>query len=450
MAEDIMITYKLNSPYLMNINQEQKVKLLLQIQPGEGLRKAVNLDGTVGVDVCLVLDVSGSMYFEGATKLDEAIAAGKQLIPMLRDNDSLSLIAFTGKAYPIFTNMGKNDVSIISSKFEECRKIDASGTNISLAIREARNLMKKNHSGKPKKIIFLTDGEPVGDTEDAGIREGQLVADSGLTIDCLGFGTDFNLAFMEKVATPSKGRTDLILSEQDAKRSFSFLFQRAQDIVANNAKLTLEFSAKNRATEHYRGSPEFLYLGKVSMPGNERKYTLPLGSVERNQRYDYYFLITVPSQEGYEGNVRLLVAKLVYDIPSLNKTGETVKQDVTVNFSKDRRITCQRDGEVERGYELAEIKRLDRECEEARAKKNHKVVAERYKEIIGRYEALGMKDEMEAYQAALDSYIKKGDVPWDILNQATRSSSKAADSGEITKKLDKNVRRNIFRKHRRS
>ena len=467
MANEVLIVPKLSQPRLLNKPQDQKVKLLLSIQPADELRKAAShIPELAGVDVCLVIDVSTSMKeiiagetkptgqtFQadgkvwavvdgGTTKIDAALAATKQLIPMLRDEDTISLITYESSPHIIFTGRHKNEQNAILKDIENSQNCYGA-TNISAAIRKAREMLSKFPKERPKKIIFLTDGQPTDDTENDGIREGEAVAKDGLVIDCLGFGNDFNLAFMEKVVTPSKGRSDHIKSPQDAKRVFSLLFKKAQDIVATNLVLKLAFSPQVRVTEHYRGAPENLYLGKVQLPDSAREYTLPLGVLERNQRYDYYFLLTVPPQGEYTGDFRILKAVVTYEIPSLQKSGECSK-NVAVEFVSDSKTAEMRDSNVETGYALAEIKRLERECEDARNRHDKKTVVERYTEIIERYGRLGMGTEQKAFQQALEEYKKTGNVSLDILNQATRSSSKAADSGELSKTLGERDMQNIF------
>lgn len=461
MANELVLLEEINEPYLKNDDKEKQIKVRIRIEPSQEVRERCTHDviQAMGSDICIVLDVSQSMrdviagkpertgevievegikkyvVRGGITKLDASLEAIKKLIPLLRENDTLSLIAYEDEPHVIFSGYTSRDKTRILSELENCRKYSGN-TNISGALGEARALLSSVKQERPKKVIFLTDGQPYGDTEEKGITQGKLLADYNITMDCLGFGNDFNYAFMEKIASFSKGRTDIIKTPEDAEKIFESLFRRAQSAVATNVKLTLNFSPNVRVTEHYRGTPENLYLGKVILPTNERKYTLTLGQIERSQRYDYYFLVTVPPQVDYKGRFRLMKAEAEYYIPAMyGESVEKTSKNVIVEFGNNPELINEKNGDVERGYLLAEIKKLEDEADIARANKNHVEVISRYESIIEIFETLGMVAQLKNYREVLEKYKATGDISLDELNNARRSSSQAADAGVLEEPL---------------
>lgn len=469
MANELLLLEEINEPYLKNDNKEKQVKIRIRLEPSEEVRQHYTNDviQSMGSDICIVLDVSKSMrdviagktqrtgeviiaegvkkyvVTGGINKLDAALGAIRKLIPLLRENDTLSLIAYDDEPHTIFKGYTARDKERILQELENCRRYNGN-TNISGALGEARALLSSVKQERQKKIIFLTDGQPYGDTEEKGIIQGKLLAEYNISIDCLGLGDDFNYAFMEKIVSFSKGRTDMIKTPEDAEKIFESLFRKTQSTVATNVKLTLNFSPNVRVTEHYRGTPENLYLGKVVL-GNERSYVLNLGQIERNQRYDYYFLVTVPPQVDYKGRFRLMKAEAEYFIPALyGENKEKTSKNIVVEFGNNVELLGERNGDVERGYLLAEIKRLEDEADEARVLQNHAEVINRYEQIINIFETLGMVAQLKVYREVLENYKTTGNISLDELNNARRSSSQAADAGILEEPLDKEDEAAVF------
>ena len=470
MANELVLNPEVNTPLLLNDNKERQVKVKLKVHPSDEVRRVKNeVTENVGTDVCIVLDVSSSMYdivggeFKytgeqrmiegeirnivtgGITKLDNAISSIEKLLPKLRPEDTLSLIAYEDNAHILFDGYSASQVDLIEEKLQECRRYSGN-TNISGALREARLLLNKKDPMRPKKIIFLTDGRPVGDTEEASIHEGVMIAEHNISIDCLGLGDDFNFSFVAEIAKPSKGRTEL-LDQKDlerVERIFTELFERSQNVLATNVELKLTFSPQVRVTEHYRGVPENMYLGKVKMPADNRTVTFQLGQIETNQSYEYFFLVTVPPQEGYLGAFRLLTAEVVYNLPGISAEKESTKKSIVVEYVKDDKLAQRRNGTIETEYSLAEIMRLVEEANAHLEKSENAKAAEKYQQIIDRYNSLGMGEQVKIYRQLLTSLKENGKIETSELNLAHSTSSKAADSGELPETLTEEEEDDIF------
>lgn len=477
MANELVLKTDFSDPYLLNHEKEKEIKVCLNVMPSEEIRKKLAdvVLGNQGVDVCIVLDVSGSMYeiidgevkqtgrkevidgktyniVEGGTsKLDVALDAVRKVVNMLRENDTISFIAYDDNPHIIFQNyLGSNKEAILS-KLDECRKFEGN-TNISAALREARQILRQSSAGKTKKVIFLTDGIPYGDTEENGIREGDYLANDNISVDCLGFGNEINFSFLEKVAAPSKGRTNIIKDGQDAEKMFTELFKKSQEVIVTNAKLKLSFSKNIRVTDHYRGTPENMYLGKVKL-NEDREFKMNLSQIEKNQMYKYYFAIKVPSLPEYSGPFRIMKAELEYYVPALygQEPTKTV-QNVIIEYGDNPKYLM-KNGEVENGYALAMIKRLQDEADQAKESKEGAKVVNRFEEIIKIYERLNMPNELKLHRKLLEEYKNTGDISRQAINEARNSSSKAGPGGllnEIMTEEELNeLKPNVRRRRRR-
>ena len=453
-----------NHPYLLNDDKEKQVTVRLGIKPNDILRKQLaNMSSNQGVDVCIVLDASQSMNIivdetgmeftgetiigengqtlnlvrGGTSRLGVAVASAKKVVSMIRECDTISCIKYEDMPTVVFQNCTHIDKQYMLGKLDEVLEECGRGnTNITGALRQAKSILVSNKNMKPKKIIFLTDGEPTVDTEIDGIREGRTLANCDISIDCLGFGEEVNLSYLEQVAAPSCGRTNVIEQPYQAEKMFTSMFAQSQDIIITNAKLKLWFSTSVRVSEHYRGTPENGYLGKVRLDEN-REYLLNLGQIERNQLYNYYFTLTVSEQKDYVGTLRIMKAELEYYIPTLHGQEKMIVPscNITVVFGSDelRATTVNADVEVE--LLLAEVKRLECEAQEARSKNEPEKVVARYKSIMNIYKKLHKPTEAKAYEEILNEYLQTGKISLAALNRATNSSSKAGSAGLLDEDL---------------
>ncbi|MCL2456110.1 MAG: VWA domain-containing protein [Defluviitaleaceae bacterium] len=142
-----------------------------------------------GIDIAMILDVSGSMQsvdFEpnrmevARKKIDDFIAA--------RTNDRISLIVFAGEA---FTRIPLTlDHNIVRESLSEVTtdSVNIDGTAIGMAISVGLNRLKKSDS--PSRImILLTDGENNAGAIDP-LTAGKLAQDLGIKIYTVGVGSD--------------------------------------------------------------------------------------------------------------------------------------------------------------------------------------------------------------------------------------------------------------------
>ena len=114
-------------------------------------------------DITLVLDVSGSMQ---GRKMEQARAAGRQLLGTLRPDDRFRLIDFSSDVRTFRDEF----VSATSENLRDAnRYLDAleavGGTNIEGALREA--MRPSPTDGRLPLVLFITDGEPTVGERDA-------------------------------------------------------------------------------------------------------------------------------------------------------------------------------------------------------------------------------------------------------------------------------------------
>lgn len=157
--------------------------------------RLVDVDSRIpveGIDIMLVLDVSGSMQQkddekDNRTRLDVAKQEAIRFIEK-RDNDAIGLVLFANDALsraPL--TMDKTLLKEVVHDVE-IGLIQPNGTLLFTGIITAANRLKHSHA-KSKIMILLTDGEPTeGDTHAQTAME--IVRQLGIKVYTIGIGSD--------------------------------------------------------------------------------------------------------------------------------------------------------------------------------------------------------------------------------------------------------------------
>ena len=107
-------------------------------------------------DITLVLDVSGSM---AGAKMNQARAAGRQLLETLEPQDRFRLIDFSTDVHTFRDDYVRATPENLQAARRYLDGLEASGsTNIEGALREA--MRGRVESGRLPLVLFITDGEP--------------------------------------------------------------------------------------------------------------------------------------------------------------------------------------------------------------------------------------------------------------------------------------------------
>jgi Ca-activated chloride channel family protein len=200
-------------------------------------------------DITLVLDVSGSMQ---GRKIEQARAAGRQLLGTLRPVDRFKLIDFS------------SDVRTFKDDFvpatpdnlrDATRYLDAleaqGGTNIEAALREATRAPVS--AGRLPLVLFVTDGEPtIG--EQRPDRLVSLAADARVSaraatgerrrIFTFGLGSDVNVSLLEQLALEGRGTSQFVRPEESVERMVGIVANSLVDPVLTDVRVHVEGDVK--------------------------------------------------------------------------------------------------------------------------------------------------------------------------------------------------------------
>lgn len=188
-----------------------------------------------GIDIVLVLDVSGSMQFrdyddDERSRFDVAKAEAIRFIEK-RNNDALGLVLFgkdTVSRCPITF-----DKDLLQKVVDELKLgvIDSDGTMLITGIVTAANRLKHSQS-KSKVMIVLTDGEPSEGDMDPSVGI-DVAKKLGIKVYTVGIGSEQEQIFMHPVygvVAKPKVNKDLLTKVASQTGGQYFLARSAADM----------------------------------------------------------------------------------------------------------------------------------------------------------------------------------------------------------------------------
>jgi len=142
-----------------------------------------------GVDIAMVLDVSGSMQsvdFE-PSRLDVARSTVDSFIAG-RDGDRIALVIFAGEAFTRIPLTLDHNIVRESLAGVSTESVNQDGTAIGMAISVGINRLKKSDAAS-RIMILATDGDNNAGAIDP-VTASRLAAESGIRIYTIGIGSD--------------------------------------------------------------------------------------------------------------------------------------------------------------------------------------------------------------------------------------------------------------------
>jgi len=192
-------------------------------------------------DITLVLDVSGSM---SGRKIEQARAAGRQLLATLRPSDRFRLIDFSSDVRTFQNEFVPATDANVRQASRYLDALDASGgTNIEGALREAvRPAVAEGHL---PIILFLTDGEPtVGETQPdrlaAIATDANSRARESRRIFTFGLGSDVNVSLLETLALEGRGTSQFVRPDESVERTVGIVANRLVGPVLTDVRIRVE------------------------------------------------------------------------------------------------------------------------------------------------------------------------------------------------------------------
>jgi Ca-activated chloride channel family protein len=206
---------------------------------------------TVPRDITFVLDVSGSM---SGRKMEQARAAGKQLLRTLTRDDRFRMIDFSSDVRTFrddFVDATPDNIAAATRYLDQLQP--NGGTNIDGALdaalsqqlaREGDDDEYAHHEShqigrRLGLVLFVTDGEPtVGERSPAAIASHAARVRGDQRVFTFGLGADVNAQLIEQLALEGHGTAQFVRPDENVERAVGLVASRLSSPVASDLRVT--------------------------------------------------------------------------------------------------------------------------------------------------------------------------------------------------------------------
>jgi Ca-activated chloride channel homolog len=213
---------------------------------------------TVPRDITFVLDVSGSM---SGRKMEQARAAGRQLLGTLSRDDRFRMIDFSSDVRTFRDDFVDATPANIAAAQRYLSELQANGgTNIDGALelalapphsregqyREGDNdeyshSSSRGVAGRLAVVLFVTDGEPtVGERDPAAIAAHAARMRGPQRVFTFGLGADVNAQLIEQLALEGHGTAQFVRPDEDVERAVGLVASRLTSPIASDLRVTTQ------------------------------------------------------------------------------------------------------------------------------------------------------------------------------------------------------------------
>jgi Ca-activated chloride channel family protein len=285
---------------------------LVKLIPAGGGQASVPM----GLNLALVLDVSGSMYEEdgtGVSRLQRVQEAAIKSLESLKPTDSLTIVAFAHNALVLLPATKLEE----KAKIEEViRKIDmydvdpggtAMDDGINLALTEVRKLAGP---GTLSQVVVLTDGETSGEQNCRTLA--QQAANEKIHLTLMGIGTDWKANLIKDLAKISEGKWYYIdtNAKTEAERIFVEEFQSLASAGFIDVELRVKLMKDIKMKRVRQVVPEIKEL-KTEEP-EERLMVAKLGTLQNDQPSRYVLDLSLPKRA--DGKYVIAQLEVTFDV----------------------------------------------------------------------------------------------------------------------------------------
>jgi Ca-activated chloride channel homolog len=201
-------------------------------------------DGEIPLNLCLILDRSGSMKGKPLSTVKEA---AKAIVDRMSPVDRLTIVAFNHQSQLLVPNQEVGDRERIKAQIDGLEA--GGGTAIDTAMKQGLEALTHSSGEFISQAFLLTDGENEHGNNDRCLKLALVAINHSITINTFGFGNNWNQDVLEKIADAGGGSLSYIEQPAQAEQEFSRLFQRMQSVGLTNAYLRLWLAPEVRLAE---------------------------------------------------------------------------------------------------------------------------------------------------------------------------------------------------------
>jgi Ca-activated chloride channel family protein len=270
----------------------------------------------MGLNLALVLDVSGSMYEEDGTsisRLQRVQDAAVNAVKTLKPEDTMAVIGFAHNSMVVLPSTPVAEMSKIEEAIRriDMYDIDQGGTSMDQGMQLALGEIEKaTRPGSLAQMVVLTDGETSGEQNCRKLAQEAAQKKCHLTL--MGIGTDWKANLIKDLAKLGEGKWYYIDTNQkaEAERIFVEEFQSLAAAAFKDAEMHLRLMKDIRLKRIRQVVPTISEL-KLEEP-EERHFIGKLGTLNHDQATRYILDLSLPKRA--DGKYVIAQLEVTYDV----------------------------------------------------------------------------------------------------------------------------------------
>jgi Ca-activated chloride channel family protein len=355
--------------------------LVKLIPSGDGGGRAL------GLNLALVIDVSGSMYEEdgtGINRLKRVQDAARAAIEKLNPADTIAIVAFAYNASLLLPPTSVSDKEKILDVIQKIDMfdVDPGGTAMDQGIQLALDAVEKSMGpGKLAQVVVLTDGETSG--EQVCRELAKTAATKKIHLSVMGVGTEWNANLIKDLAKLSNGKWYYI-DVNDAK-STEEVFNQEFDSLAAAGFLNVEVKVKpvkEVVVKRIRQVVPEIKALEMKEP-EPRNYVAAIGTLERDKTSRYIVDLSLPKRP--DGKYVIAQLEVSFDPGNGKREAITAPLEMTYTAAGHGYINA----EVAKHIDEVQVQELNENLQKAIAADNKAEVQKVAEMIVKKGEGMG-------------------------------------------------------------
>lgn len=285
---------------LLQLPEPQVHYVMLDVQPSPQIPEIRS-----PINFTIVVDHSTSM--RGA-RLDQVRSTTLNILRDLQSGDSASVIAFSDRAQIIVPPELSKDISASRARLSLLQA--SGGTEIGQGLELGLSVLQSGYEKNGvNHLILLTDGRTYGD-EELCIALADKASEDGISINCIGIGSDWSDRLLDDLAGRSGGNVIFLNSPQAIDDLMKQIYTSLSQVVASHVRLEGAMGQQVDLRSAYRLSPEPMPMGD-NLP-------ITLGLLQRDEYIRIILELVIHSTGGMD----------TLTLAHFNITGEILAPDI--------------------------------------------------------------------------------------------------------------------------
>jgi Ca-activated chloride channel homolog len=270
----------------------------------------------MGLNLALVIDVSGSMYEEdgtGVSRLKRVQDAASAAIQKLKPDDTLAIVGFAHNALTLLPATKLSEKAKIEDVLQriDMFDVDPGGTSMDEGMKLAiEQVEKQAGSGRLSQVLVLTDGETTGEVNCRQLA--QEAARKKIHLTLMGVGIDWKASLIKDLAKLSEGKWYYIdvNKKEEAERIFTEEFEQLAATAFKDVEMHIRPMKDIKLKRVRQVVPEIKTLNLADQ--EERHLVAQLGTLQHDNSTRYVLELTVPKRP--DGKFVIAQMEVTYDL----------------------------------------------------------------------------------------------------------------------------------------